>query len=112
MTKPKSETKTEPRPKTEPKAEPAAATPATPASLHTTRAYVDGLEAGKARLLLEDQQGEWQTYHLPASALPQDAKEGSWLELGARSITAPTEFDSRIPRAKLGRSDRGGDFSL
>ena len=97
------------------KPEPVPATPAAavaPAGPRTTRAYLDGIEEGTARLLLEDAHGEWLTYHLPTAALPTDAKEGSWLELGTRSIAAPAEFDSRAPRGKLGRSDRGENFSL
>jgi len=94
---------------------PTPASPETPESKvqpAVTRAFVDGLEEGKARLLLEDAHGEWQTYHLPAAVLPADVKEGSWLELTARSTAAPTQYDSRGPREKLGRNDKGGNFSL
>jgi hypothetical protein len=73
---------------------------------------VDGREEGKARLLLEDEHGEWKTFHLPTTALPTDAKEGSWIELSTRCITAPAGFDASTPRAKLVRGDDGKDFSL
>jgi hypothetical protein len=94
---------------TKPKPKPAALVP--PESPRTTRAFLDGVESGVARLLMEDEHGEWRTFHLPAAALPASAKEGSWIELGIRSIPPP-EPAARALREQLGRSDRGGNFSL
>lgn len=98
MTKPKPTARPKPPSPTEPP--------------RVTRAFLDGLEAGVARLLLQDAQGEWRSYHLPAVVLPKDAQEGGWLELSARSIPPPPDLDAHVLREQLGRSDRGGNFSL
>ena len=77
-----------------------------------TPAFLDGLESGVARLLMADEHGEWRTFHLPAAALPPEAHEGSWIELGIRSIPPPPEHAGRALRDKMGRDDRGGDIVL
>ncbi len=97
---------TQPKPTARPKP------PPPPEPPRVTRAFVDGLEAGVARLLLQDEQGEWRSYHLPAAALPKDAQEGGWLELSTRSIPPPPDLDARALREQLGRGDRGGNFAL
>jgi hypothetical protein len=86
--------------------------PAAPAEPRLSQAFVDGVEAGVARLLLKDEQGEWRTFHLPVTALPKDAHEGGWLELAVRSIAPPPEADARALREQLGRGDSGGNFAL
>ena len=98
-------TKSKPKPTARPK-------PPAPPEPRVSRAFLDGLEAGVARLLLKDEQGEWRSYNLPAAVLPKDAQEGGWLELSARSIPPPPDLDARALREQLGRSDRGGNFSL
>lgn len=89
--------------------------PASPTDSQTPRvtpAFVDGLEAGVARLLLADEHGEWRTFHLPAASLPPDAREGSWIELAVRSIPPPPEQAGKVPREKLGHDDHGGNITL
>ena len=97
---------TKPKPTARPK------TPSSTAPPRVTRAFVDGLEAGVARLLLADEQGEWRIYHLPAAVLPKDGQEGGWLELSTRRIPPPPDLDARALREQLGRGDRGGNFSV
>jgi len=92
---------TKPKPKPE----------APPEAPRTTRAFIDGVESGVARLLMADASGEWRTFHLPALALPAGAKEGSWIELAVRSVPPP-QSEARALREHLGRSDPGGNFSL
>lgn len=99
---------TKPKPKPTATAKP----PSSTAPPRVTRVFLDGLEAGVARLLLADEQGEWRSYHLPAAVLPKDAQEGGWLEFSARSIPPPPDLDARALREQLGRGDRGGNFSL
>ena len=109
MTKPKSQTESPaPSPRGTPRPETGLHAPGP----RVTPAFLDGLEDGMARLLMQDEHGEWRTFHLPAAALPQEAHEGTWIELSIRSIPPPPEHAGRALRDKLGRNDRGGDFAL
>lgn len=109
---------TKPAKQTEPRALPPRVTPKPakqtepPATPRVTPAFLDGLEDGVARLLMQDEHGEWRTFHLPAAALPPEAHEGSWIELAIRSIPPPPEHAGRALREKLGRDDQGGNFAL
>ncbi len=83
------------------------------AALPADQVYVDGIEGEIARLLIVDARGEWQPFHLPLRVLPPGLKENTWLVLHSRSQPPPPWADSvRSLRARLGRDDDGGDFSL
>ena len=71
----------------------------------TTSVFVDGVEEGRARLLLGDE-----AFTVPAALLPDDAGEGSWLELSA--TVTPPRADPDALRRKLGRGDPGGPIKL
>jgi hypothetical protein len=91
---------------------PPAPSPATP---RVTRAFIDGLEEGTARLLLQDSsdgQGEWRTYKLPAAALPPEAREGDWIELSVRTIPPPAEVARPVHPQRRHKTEDEGDFSL
>jgi hypothetical protein len=75
-------------------------------------AYVDAVEAGVARVLLEDPSGEWRAYSLPASILPEGAGEGSWLDLTLKLRKPPKDAQSATLRQRLGKKDDGGDIHL
>ena len=83
-----------------------------PAPPRVTPVFLDGIEAGVARLLVEDEAGEWRTFHLPAKVLPEDAHEGSWIELAVRTIAPPPGYEGKLRRDKLGSSDDGGNLTL
>lgn len=86
--------------------------------------YVDGIEAGLARLLIAQPSAaeagpsplgdDWREYRLPLHVLPADLREGDWLSISLSRVPAPTavETESRSLRSTLGASDDGGDFSL
>lgn len=83
-----------------------------PGTPRLTPVFLDGLEAGVARLLVPDESGEWRTFHLPAKVLPGDAREGSWIELAVRSIPPPPGHEGKALRDKLGSGDDGGNLTL
>jgi hypothetical protein len=68
--------------------------------------YVDAIEAGHARLVLDDD-----AFTVPARLLPDGAREGSWLELEARIVPAPASRADAI-RKKLAKDDPGGPIKL
>lgn len=82
------------------------------AKASSTAAYVDSVEAGVARVLLQGSDGDWHSHSLPALLLPKGAGEGSWLTLSVRESAAPEGMDSTELRKVLGRSDSGGDLRL
>ncbi len=75
-------------------------------------AYVDSVEAGVARVLIQGSDGDWHSHSLPALLLPKGAGEGSWLQLSLRQTAAPEGMDSAALRKALGRGDPGGDIHL
>jgi hypothetical protein len=76
-------------------------------------AYVDAVEAGIARVLLQDKDGEWRGYSLPSVVLPAHAGEGSWLKLTLTVIPPPADAESAPAlRERLGREDDGRDLKL
>lgn len=77
----------------------------TPTKTKTTAVFVDAVENGRARLLLGGD-----AFTVPAALLPDDAGEGSWLQLST-TITPP-QADPDALRRKLGRDDPGGPIKL
>lgn len=82
-----------------------------PQAQEAALAFVDSIESGIAKLLLQDR-GEWKAYTLPSSVLPKDAKDGMWLRLVVETSTPPAGMDSGSLRKSLSVKDDGGDFSL
>lgn len=81
----------------------------------TTRAFVDGVAGGVARLVVGGTDGtEAHTIELPASLLPASVREGSFIEL--RITPLPPEdqqaTDSEKLRRQLSQDDDGGDITL
>jgi hypothetical protein len=68
--------------------------------------FVDAIEAGHARLVLEDE-----SFTIPARLLPPGAREGSWIQLAIGVVPAPAS-DAAALRKKLARGDRGGPIKL
>jgi hypothetical protein len=68
--------------------------------------FVDAIDEGRARLLLDED-----AFTVPASLLPEDAREGSWLRLSIGVVPAPASEADAI-RKKLSRDDPGGPIKL
>jgi hypothetical protein len=68
--------------------------------------YVDAIDEGRARLLLDED-----AFTVPASLLPDGARAGSWLSLALRVVPAPPSGADAI-RKKLARDDDGGPIKL
>jgi hypothetical protein len=77
----------------------------TPPDTRTSDVFVDGVDEGRARLLLGDD-----AFTVPAALLPDGAGEGSWLKLTA--TVAPPQADPETLRRKLGGDDPGGPIKL
>jgi hypothetical protein len=71
----------------------------------TTALFVDAIEAGSARLLLGER-----AFNVPAALLPDDAREGSWVELSVQVVPPASDPDDR--RRKMGSDDPGGPIRL
>jgi hypothetical protein len=71
-----------------------------------TLAFVDAIEAGRARLLIGEE-----AFSLPVTALPADAREGSWIRLSTTVVPAPPDAGDAL-RKRLGADDPGGDLKL
>jgi len=54
--------------------------------------FVDAIEEGRARLLLDED-----AFTVPASLLPDEARAGSWLSLSLRVVPAPPSRADAIP---------------
>lgn len=80
--------------------------------LTAVAAYIDSVESGVARVLLQGSDGEWHGHSLPALLLPKGAAEGSWLQISLRETPAPAGMDSSALRKLLGKGDTGGDIKL
>ena len=78
---------------------------ATAPKTKTTSVFVDAVENGRARLLLGDD-----AFTVPAALLPDDAREGSWVQLSA--VVTPPQADPDALRRKLGGDDPGGPIKL
>lgn len=86
--------------------------------------YVDGIEAGVARLLIVHPStpaaaagsmgDDWREYRLPLHVLPAGLREGEWLNVSLQRVPAPAALLGGAPslREELGKDDDGGDFSL
>jgi hypothetical protein len=68
--------------------------------------FVDAIEEGRARLLLDED-----AFTVPTSLLPAGARAGSWLSLSLRVVPAPPSRADAI-RRKLARDDDGGPIKL
>jgi hypothetical protein len=68
--------------------------------------FVDSIDEGRARLLLDEE-----SFTIPASLLPKDARAGSWLRLSLAVTGAPASRADAI-RKKLARDDDGGPIKL
>ena len=68
--------------------------------------FVDAIEAGRARLVLDEE-----TFTVPARLLPKGAREGSWVRLSGAVVPAPPS-DAAAIRKKLARDDPGGPIKL
>lgn len=82
------------------------------ATQSSVQAYIDTVESGVARVLLQDADGEWRGHSLPAAILPQEAREGSWLEISFKIIAPPEGQKGPKLRDKIGHGDKGGDIVL
>jgi hypothetical protein len=82
------------------------------ATQSSVQAYIDAVESGVARVLLQDPDGEWRGHSLPAASLPKEAREGSWLEIQFKIIAPPAGQTGPKLRDKLSRDDKGGDLVL
>ncbi len=69
--------------------------------------FIDEIDDDIARLLLGDR-----SFAVPRSLLPEDAREGQWLELSVVHTSAPPGDDSAARRARLGADDPGGKIKL
>jgi len=70
--------------------------------------FIDALEDDEARVLLEDKR-----YSFPRALLPAGSGEGTWLRLSVdRSQKAKVEAEIAARRARLLRSDPGGNIKL
>jgi hypothetical protein len=70
--------------------------------------FIDAIEDDEAWVLLEEKR-----YRMPRALLPAGAGEGTWLRLSvdrARKLEVEDEIEAR--RARLLRSDKGGDIKL
>ena len=72
----------------------------TPSKTKTTAVFVDAVENGRARLLFGSD-----AFTVPAALLPDDAGEGSWLQLST-TITPPGRSGRAPPQAGPRRSGR------
>jgi hypothetical protein len=68
--------------------------------------FVDAVEQGRARLVLDDE-----AFTIPARLLPRGAREGAWIQLSIGVVPAPAS-DAAALRKKLARGDRGGPIKL
>lgn len=68
--------------------------------------FVDAIDEGRARLLLDEE-----AFTIPASLLPADARAGSWVRLSLTVAPAPPSPADAI-RKKLARDDDGGPIKL
>jgi len=68
--------------------------------------FVDAIEAGRARLLLDED-----AFTVPACLLPPRVREGDWLRLTLARAPAPPSDAAEI-RRRLARGDRGGPIKL
>jgi hypothetical protein len=75
-------------------------------SAKTTRAFVDAVEAGVARLLVGEQ-----AFTLPLALLPAGLREGDWVDITLARAPAPPD-DTEARRARLSKDDPGGDIDL
>ena len=74
----------------------------------STRAFVDAIESGRARILAGED-----NFILPAALLPAGTREGSWLELRVRGVAEPPEAKAtRAARKNLAQEDQGKDIKL
>jgi hypothetical protein len=71
-----------------------------------TLVFVDAVEAGQARLVLGER-----TFTVPATLLPDDAGEGSWIRFSVTVVPAPPD-DAEATRRRLAHDDPGGDLEL
>jgi hypothetical protein len=71
-----------------------------------TLVFVDAVEAGQARLMLGER-----AFTVPATLLPADAHEGSWIRLSAAVVPPPPD-DAEAARQRLADDDPGGDLKL
>ena len=70
--------------------------------------FVDAIEGARARLLLGRD-----AFDVPVQLLPRGTREGSWVRLSLSPSAPPAgDEDGAALRAKLGRSDDGGDIEL
>jgi hypothetical protein len=68
--------------------------------------FVDAIEDGHARLVLDDT-----TFTIPAQLLPKAAREGTWIRLTIGVVPAPPSRAAAI-RSKLAKDDPGGPIKL
>jgi hypothetical protein len=72
----------------------------------TTRAFIDAIEAGRARLLVGEE-----AFTMPSRLLPAGVREGDWVDIAIGLAPAPPD-DSEARRARLSKDDPGGDIDL
>jgi hypothetical protein len=82
--------------------------PAARAASKTTRAFVDAVERGRARLLVGEE-----AFTVPVALLPRGAREGRWISLVVALAAPPADAaDAEVRRRRLARDDDGGDLKL
>jgi hypothetical protein len=77
----------------------------TPAGTKTSVVFVDAVEDGRARLLLDHD-----AFTVPTALLPDGAGEGTWLKL--TTTVTPPQADPDALRRELGKGDPGGPIKL
>lgn len=71
-----------------------------------TRAFVDEIDGGVARLLVGEE-----PFTIPRALLPGEAREGAWVVITIAVAAAPPD-DTERKRKRLAKDDPGGDIKL
>jgi hypothetical protein len=85
---------------------PSRSKPERKAKSRSTRAFVDAIDEGRARLLVGEK-----SFTVPAELLPPGAREGDWVDIAVTGAPAPPD-EGEARRRRLGERDPGGDIEL
>lgn len=77
-----------------------------PGDMRTTRLFVDELDGGFARVLVDEQ-----VLTLPVGVLPAGVREGDWVQMDV-GIIDPPPGDTDERRRRLAKDDPGGPLKL
>jgi hypothetical protein len=70
------------------------------------RLFIDEIDAGRARLVLDEE-----VFAIPARLLPRGARAGQWVSLSIGVVPSPPSRAAAI-RRKLAKDDPGGPIKL